>query len=133
MALVRCRDCKQEVGGSAETCPHCGAKSPAQRHPPGWIAKRVVVALLVVFVFAIYRGGSSPSADETEPQAPAVPANTCAFNRSDDRLLGRVTSLQPIGDGQSRASVIMAQGWEALSGTIQEYTVPRSAVLRTCE
>ncbi|WP_407028785.1 zinc ribbon domain-containing protein [Serratia marcescens] len=27
MALVKCKECKHEVSSSAQTCPHCGAKT----------------------------------------------------------------------------------------------------------
>jgi hypothetical protein len=32
MALVKCRECGQEVSDQAETCPHCGIKSPSGVH-----------------------------------------------------------------------------------------------------
>ena len=31
MGLVKCSECKKEVSASAQTCPHCGVKSPASK------------------------------------------------------------------------------------------------------
>jgi len=29
MAMIKCKECKQEVSASAKACPHCGAADPA--------------------------------------------------------------------------------------------------------
>lgn len=29
MAMIKCKECKQEVAHTAKACPHCGAADPA--------------------------------------------------------------------------------------------------------
>ena len=130
MPLAKCRDCDKEVGRSAEVCPHCGTRRPAARKPPGWYAKRIAAGFLLLWGFFYYRA----TVPET-PTGPAVttPADTCAFTRSDARLPGRVRTTTPAGGGQTTARVVMAEAWGEVAGQVQAVTVPRNAILKTCE
>ncbi len=35
MALIECRECKQQVSDQAKTCPHCGIDNPGKRPDQG--------------------------------------------------------------------------------------------------
>jgi len=50
MALIKCKECKQEVSNTAKTCPQCGVKNP------GVTAKALMIiwaVIIVVIMFAI--------------------------------------------------------------------------------
>ena len=57
MAMVKCRECGQEVSDQAETCPHCGIKHPKKK-ANGCL---IIIGLLVLFVIIIVVGGNSGS------------------------------------------------------------------------
>lgn len=50
MALIKCKECKQEVSNTAKTCPQCGVKNP------GVTAKALMITwavIIIVIMFAI--------------------------------------------------------------------------------
>lgn len=58
MAMVTCRECKAQVSTEAKTCPNCGVASPAEKPR----SKRgLVIVLLLILFWAIWRIGSVPS------------------------------------------------------------------------
>lgn len=78
MALVKCRECGEQVSKTAKTCPHCGVKKPGR----GGIGLGGIVLLAgtLFVVAAIYGSGpDSPAVPtSTPPEAvPARPAVTC--------------------------------------------------------
>ena len=69
MALIKCKDCKQEISSAAKACPHCG--KPVPHIDPGDVLK-VVVGLLIAW--GIYHVFSSSSDSPSAPMPPAPPA-----------------------------------------------------------
>jgi hypothetical protein len=62
MALVKCRECGNEVSTEATACPHCGVKSPAKEPGMGLFAK-IGLTIIGLFIFLIVvgsLGGGSP-------------------------------------------------------------------------
>ncbi|MGO3346051.1 MAG: zinc ribbon domain-containing protein [Marinomonas sp.] len=54
MALVKCKECNEEISSKAETCPKCGAKPPKKTSLFTWL-------VLVIIVFVIYSVSQSPT------------------------------------------------------------------------
>jgi hypothetical protein len=52
MALKPCRECGQQVSTDAETCPHCGVRSPTDRAAAGKRTAGVVSWLVVLGIIA---------------------------------------------------------------------------------
>lgn len=72
MALVECRECGRDVSASAETCPHCGIKSPESA--PGWSRKTVFAFAALLFVgYCAYQSSES---DHRRQEATARAAQT---------------------------------------------------------
>lgn len=97
MALVKCRECGQQVSDQAEVCPHCGIKSPARipastsspQTPPAAAPRKksngcllvlgAFIALIVISVVvgAYFNGGSSSeSSQPTQTDTSASDADT---------------------------------------------------------
>lgn len=59
----------------------------------------------------------------------------CAFNRSDDKFLGRVIRAgAPDGNGQRRITVALVRALrDALGQSSMDVTYPRNAALRSCK
>lgn len=64
MALISCKECKKEVSQKAETCPHCGIKSPGLKEPTKGETLGGCLVLIVICAFVLYMcTGSSDEAD----------------------------------------------------------------------
>jgi hypothetical protein len=74
MALITCRECKQQVSSEAKACPHCGAK-PRKQVGAG-------TALLVIAVLCVIAYNVSSGVDPT----PAAAAPTAASRKADLEL-----------------------------------------------
>lgn len=55
MALIQCKECKQQVSSKAEACPHCGAKMPKKTSLFTWI----VAGIIAVAFIRIFTAGNS--------------------------------------------------------------------------
>jgi hypothetical protein len=75
MALVKCKECGEQVSTSAKSCPKCGAKPPKQTSAVTW-------AVLLFMIFVAYvafqspmttspSGNDSPSASRAAPMKPS--------------------------------------------------------------
>lgn len=54
MALVKCKECGEQVSTKAKNCPKCGAKAPKKTSPVTW-------AVLGLLIFGFYISSQSPS------------------------------------------------------------------------
>ncbi len=55
MALIKCKECGNDVSDTAATCPKCGAKVPKKTGIGTWI----ISGLVVWFLFSIFYGGGT--------------------------------------------------------------------------
>lgn len=68
MALIKCKECKQEVSNTAKTCPQCGVKNP------GVTAKALMITwavIIIVIMFAI----SQCAPDEKPTEVTQLPTS----------------------------------------------------------
>jgi len=56
MALIKCKECGEQVSSKAITCPKCGAKSPKKTSPFIW-----VMLILIIFVFYALKQSPTPT------------------------------------------------------------------------
>lgn len=81
MALVKCKECSNQVSNKAKTCPQCGAPIPK-----GYGVGTLLVLVVMIFIVFVYLGetptGSLPTAStlNTAPPAPG-PAGSAARDR----------------------------------------------------
>lgn len=134
MATTACRDCEKDVSGGATTCPHCGAKKPSAKHPPGWLAKRVLLGLVGVWVLIRVLTPDGPAPTSAGPAVTVPDTVQCAFNRSDGKLLGRVLSLAPSTEyrGHQVAQVKLDASLGGSAGELTEVTIPRNGTMGDC-
>ncbi len=61
MALIKCKECGNEVSDTAKTCPKCGAKVPKGNGIGIWTISGLVVVLLfsLMFLIALLSGGTT--------------------------------------------------------------------------
>lgn len=64
MALVKCKECGEEVSTKAKTCPKCGAKAPKKTSLFTWF-------VLILIIFGVYSANQTPS-------TPSKPKTTTA-------------------------------------------------------
>jgi hypothetical protein len=73
MAVVKCKECKEEVSSSAKTCPHCGVANPGvtgkQQALGCLVASLLLVGLFVGLVLWV-RSCLSTSQSTKSPKAP---------------------------------------------------------------
>lgn len=74
MALIKCKECGQQMSSSARVCPHCGKqRSSTAKTGCAWI----IVLFGTAVIWAIWKGAGVP---DTSPvvSAPAIPASSTA-------------------------------------------------------
>lgn len=49
MALIKCKECKQEVSNTAKTCPQCGVKNPATT-AKDYLAGIGILLIIIFFI-----------------------------------------------------------------------------------
>ena len=54
MALMKCKECGEDVSSKAKTCPKCGAKVPKKTSLLTWL-------VLVFIIFVVYAANQSPT------------------------------------------------------------------------
>ena len=71
MALKPCRECGQQVSTDAETCPHCGVRSPTATRGLYW-GRIAAVLLVLIGIAALFNSGSGDkskgSAEKPKPE-----------------------------------------------------------------
>ncbi|MDP2127227.1 MAG: hypothetical protein Q8K97_07595 [Pseudohongiella sp.] len=86
MAMIECKECKNQVSSKAATCPHCGTKIG----PTAEELQYGIALILVILLFAGFWlfGGSDDEppavASNTVAEAPQPPAGWLALDRSDE-------------------------------------------------
>lgn len=55
MALMKCKECGEDVSNKAKTCPKCGAKAPKKTSLFTWF-------VLILIIFGVYAANQTPSA-----------------------------------------------------------------------
>jgi len=96
MALVKCKECGEEVSNKAKTCPKCGAKAPKKTSAFTWL-------VLIFIIFIIYSvsqtpttpvhsvsSSSSPKPLVTRKASPVKPAWTTSTSK--DKMTGKVSA-----------------------------------------
>jgi len=96
MALVKCKECGEEVSTQAKTCPKCGAKAPKKTSIFTWL-------VLIFIVFIVYSVSQSPTTSvnsvssndsqkslTTQKTPPAKP--TWTTSTSKDKMTGKLSS-----------------------------------------
>lgn len=81
MALVKCKECGNQVSTKAESCPSCGMKLPKKIGLLGWTFIILIVlpisSIMTLLLIGSLVGDSSPTAPETKPSAVVQqPTNT---------------------------------------------------------
>ncbi|KAF0804904.1 hypothetical protein A6D6_02668 [Alcanivorax xiamenensis] len=56
MALIKCKECGNEISPSAKSCPHCGAPKEVARGKVG-VAKIIVIIFGAFFIYGIIANG----------------------------------------------------------------------------
>lgn len=55
MALIKCKECGNDVSNTAATCPKCGAKVPKKTGMGTWI----ISGLVIWFLISVFSGGGT--------------------------------------------------------------------------
>jgi len=104
MALVKCKECGEQVSTKAATCPKCGAKAPKKTSVVTWL-------VLIIIVFGVYSAMQAPPSPQTSksqstsvvpptrsatespsaPPKPEKPASAWSFHTSKDEMSGKTT------------------------------------------
>lgn len=61
MAIVKCRECGNEISTTAKSCPKCGAKMPKRTSVITWVIAGVMMLLLFNFFSYINEGAKNPT------------------------------------------------------------------------
>src|SRR5262245_36640079 len=75
MALKACRECGQQVSTRAETCPHCGVRSPVRGNAVTAAIRgllRLVFFMGILLIMAVWLFGGSKSPPNASKQSTAV-------------------------------------------------------------
>jgi hypothetical protein len=58
MALVKCKECGEEVSTKAKACTKCGAKAPKKTSLFTWL-------VLIIIIFVVYTSSQTPTSNKT--------------------------------------------------------------------
>lgn len=72
MALIKCKECGNEVSSKAETCPKCGAKVAGK---PMGCGTLLVLLVLVAIIISIFSGAFSLRTETSQATAPSSVPN----------------------------------------------------------
>ena len=104
MALINCKECKKEISSSADRCPNCGVKNPANHIGCGASFLVIVLVLILIGLFAtrsnnIPSNKTAESIETTEPtdsiatiQPPPIAPNKWQYETSTDDVSGKEIS-----------------------------------------
>jgi len=115
MALIKCKECGNEVSSKAEACPKCGVRIAAKPMGCGTVIGVIVLGIIIISTFSgVFspRNESDSSSRATAPQpttsappAPKVPGEQWAYRQTDDPMgkgtthYARVTSTNTVNFG----------------------------------
>jgi hypothetical protein len=83
MVLTPCRECGEDVSDAANTCPHCGIKSPGKVKSLGWFGK-LAIAFVLLFVIGTLAYRDPQMQQQLRAESPC---NTSAAQQSTARAL----------------------------------------------
>jgi len=95
MALVKCKECGEEVSTKAKICPKCGAKAPKKTSAFTWL----VLIFIIFIVYSVSQAptpvhsvssNSSPKSLTTQKTPPVKPAWTTSTSK--DKMTGKVSA-----------------------------------------
>lgn len=124
MAMVKCKECKNQISSKANACPHCGAKRT--KTPVGCAV--VLTFLLICFIIGISQTAneSKPTRSTPSSQAPVshpkpaacTPDHTkvnipALFGKRHSSLTSVFPGL-PTTDAGSSAKIVGWDGWKAV-------------------
>lgn len=69
MAMIKCKECKQEVAASAKTCPHCGVSAPAAKAGSQMAGCGIAIVAFIALCYGIGAWISSGGDADTQPTA----------------------------------------------------------------
>lgn len=104
MALVKCKECGEQVSTKAKTCPNCGAKAPKKTSLVTWF----ILGLIILIVYISNQNPTNHSSTRTlqskpaevktipkaipaKPAQPPKPKSAWSFQQSKDEMSGKVT------------------------------------------
>ena len=73
MALITCKECKQQVSDGASACPHCGAKVKKKTSAFTWIVTAILGFIVIGMVTGGNDGTSNRVSSASTPAAAAAP------------------------------------------------------------
>lgn len=82
MALVKCKECGEDVSTKAKTCPKCGAKAPKKTSLFTWL-------VLAFIIFVVYAANQAP----TVPSKPKSTSTSTVLQKSE--AVKKVTPPKP--------------------------------------
>lgn len=92
MALVKCKECGEEISKKADSCPKCGAKKPKKTSLFTWIATLFIV--YIIYAAAQNTGSvnsaSTPKAEPQKKTATVKPSWT--ISTSKDQMTGKASA-----------------------------------------
>lgn len=99
MALIKCKECGNEVSSKAETCPKCGARVAAKRMGCGTLIGVVFLGLIIIGVIssiftpsaknsttANTSGISSASNQNSPAPTPKIPGSQWYYSQDNDEM-----------------------------------------------
>lgn len=103
MALIKCKECGNEISTKAEACPKCGVRITPEKMGCG---KTVVVAFLGIVIIAAMSSIFSPSSDSSAAkQEPQTPEQVAAKKKEDEAvqraMIGAMTLKKTMRDPDS--------------------------------
>lgn len=67
MAMIKCKECNQEVAASAKTCPHCGVSAPAAKAGSQMAGCGIAIVAFIALCYGIGAWLSSGGDADTQP------------------------------------------------------------------
>ncbi|HVW26425.1 MAG TPA: zinc-ribbon domain-containing protein [Polyangiaceae bacterium] len=107
MALVKCKDCGNEVSTSAKTCPKCGAPAP-KGISVGRILLGVVGAFVALSIIGAITGRKDSSSSGSTAAAPAAEEQPSVIAITD--MLSAYKANEVAGDGAYKNHLIKTTG-----------------------
>jgi hypothetical protein len=101
VALIKCKECGNEVSSTAKTCPKCGARVAAKPMGCGTLIGVVVLAIIIVSTFSSIFSPSADSPARTKSSSstvnglaissPTVPGSQWIYSQSIDPMVKGTT------------------------------------------
>lgn len=140
MALIKCRECKQDVSDTAKKCPHCGIANP-KRAQIGTIPGLIIIGVAIWGLSKLFVDGA-PSASVGRPAsasaAPGKPAkvaepvpNWTRYEHSDAMTDERFTTATVVSaNGANFSFPYQVSGGSKLRLTFRKRGTDLDAMLR---